>query len=82
LKGAFRKGVNIFTKLKESQGHDSVGVGHSTHIIHNIIQTIIVVLPVDTKNLFIFLHVQSELKTLENIKRCYAKVKPDGLPSS
>jgi hypothetical protein len=45
---ASKKVVNkVFTKLKESLGHDLLGVGCSARVIHNIIQTETDVLPVD-----------------------------------
>jgi hypothetical protein len=94
--GASRKCVNnVFIKLKESIGHDLVGVGCSLHIIHNTIQTATDVLPVDIEGIvsricsYFYLYtvrVENLKELCEFVNQEYKKIlvysKQDGLPYS
>jgi hypothetical protein len=62
---------NFFTELKESLGHDLVGVGCSAQISHNTIQT--VVLPIDIEGIVLKIYSCLSLYTIgvENHKEFY-----------
>jgi hypothetical protein len=55
--------TTFFTKLKEILGYDLVELGYSAHSIHNNIQTVIDVFPVDIKGIipkiysYFYLHI-------------------------